>query len=306
MDLTSLPPRAAGERELPSLLFGDNQFFGVNHMSEEKARAQATRFQSTGAIISLLDCAYQEGIRVFMCTTHERIAEICEHVRAHPGEYRDFQFYPCMPYGVKYANAATEHGVLGALRRFLPEHEPLAALMKGGLSLARRDIRGIGELLIDAEMKMFRGLATPVIFLQNLVTDLLLGLGLTEALRIFAEHVRRRYGAEPGYITMNLPRALEALEAAGIENPIVCAAINKLGFRMCGGIAAYEQAIAERRFRPVAMSVMASGAIAPREALQYVCEQPQIRSVVFGASSRSHVRETRQLFEELRAAASLA
>ena len=25
------------------LLFGDNQFFGVNHMSEEKARAQSMR-----------------------------------------------------------------------------------------------------------------------------------------------------------------------------------------------------------------------------------------------------------------------
>lgn len=303
MELTTLPPGAARELELPRLVFGDNQFFGVNHMSEEKARAQATRFQATRTIISLLDCAYEEGIHAFMCTTHERIAEICEHVRAHRGEYRDFQFYPCMPYGVKYANAATEHGVLGALRRFLPAHEPLAALMKGGLSLARRDIRGIGELLIDAEMKMFQGLPTPVIFLQNLVTDLLLGLGLTEAFRIFADHVRRRYDAEPGFITMNLPRTLDALDAAGIDNPIVCASINKLGFRMCGGIAAYEQAIAARRFRPIAMSVMASGAIAPGEALAYVCEQPQIRSIVFGASSRSHIRETRQLFEQLSAAA---
>ena len=29
------------------LLFGDNQFFGVNHMSEEKARAQQMRFQGS-------------------------------------------------------------------------------------------------------------------------------------------------------------------------------------------------------------------------------------------------------------------
>ena len=26
------------------ILFGDNQFFGINHMSEEKARAQAMQF----------------------------------------------------------------------------------------------------------------------------------------------------------------------------------------------------------------------------------------------------------------------
>ena len=37
------------------LLFGDNQFFGVNHMSEEKARAQAMRFQDIQAVIEVLD-----------------------------------------------------------------------------------------------------------------------------------------------------------------------------------------------------------------------------------------------------------
>ena len=35
------------------VLFGDNQFFGVNHMSEEKARAQQMRFQDLQAIIDL-------------------------------------------------------------------------------------------------------------------------------------------------------------------------------------------------------------------------------------------------------------
>src|SRR6476619_4293892 len=66
------------------ILFGDNQFFGVNHMSEEKARAQSMPFQDLGAIIEVLDAAYEEGIRTFMCTSHERVAEICDHFRAHP------------------------------------------------------------------------------------------------------------------------------------------------------------------------------------------------------------------------------
>ena len=67
------------------VLFGDNQFFGVNHMSEEKARAQSMKFQELSAIIDVLDIALDEGIRVFMCTTHERIAEVCDHVRV-PGQ----------------------------------------------------------------------------------------------------------------------------------------------------------------------------------------------------------------------------
>jgi len=288
-----------GNLKVERILFGDNQFFGVNHMSEEKARAQAMRFQTTRSIIDVLDSAYDEGINVFMCTTHERVGEICEHVRAHPEHYRGFQFYPCMPYAHKYVNAVTEHGALGALRRFLPDGGALGAILKGGMSVAKKDVEGVAQLLIDAEMKMFEGLRTPMIFLQNVVTDLLLGIGFYEAFRIFAQHVRNKYHAEPGYITMNLPRLLDVLEGLRIENPIVCANINKIGFRMCGGIEAYENVIATRTFRPIAMSVFASGAIPPKEALEYVCRQTKIRSIVFGASSRSNIRQTKQLIEKL-------
>jgi len=280
------------------ILFGDNQFFGVNHMSEEKGRAQSIKFQDVGAIVDVLDAAYDEGIRVFMCTTHERIRDICDHVRNNPGRYENFQFYPCMPYAYKYSNAVTDYGMIGALKRFLPEDGAIGAILKGGMSVARKDLQGLAELLIDAEMKMFDGLRTPVVFLQNVVTDLLLGLGFHEAFRIFAEHVKNRYDAEPGFITMNLPKLLDALDALAIENPIVCANINKIGFRMCGGVAAYEKMIATRRFRPVAMSVFASGAIPPKEALEYVCRQANVRSIVFGASSRGNIRQTKQLIDQ--------
>jgi hypothetical protein len=281
------------------VLFGDNQFFGVNHMSEEKARAQAMRFQDLQAVIEVLDAAYQEGIRTFMCTTHDRVAEICDYFRANRAKYPDYQFYPCMPYAHKYANAATEHGMVGALRKFLPEDGAISAMFRGGVALASKDIEVILQLLVDAEMKMFDGLKTPVIFMQNVITDLLLGLGMKDALRIFAEHVRKKYNAEPGFITMNLPKLLDVLEELGVDNPIVCANINKIGFRMSGGIDVYEKAIASRRFRPVAMSVLASGALAPREAIAYVCGQAKIEAIVFGASSRGNIRQTKALIDEL-------
>ena len=285
------------------VLLGDNQFFGVNHMSEEKARAQGMRFQDTQAIIDVLDAAYQEGIRTFMCTTHDRVAEICDHFRVNRERYPDYIFYPCMPYAHKYANAATEHGMVDALRMFLPEDGALGTMMKGGAALASKDAKVIMGLLIDAEMKMFRGLSTPVIFLQNVITDLLLGLGMNETFRFFADHVRERYGAEPGFITMNMPRLLDVLDNIGVDNPIICSNINKIGFRMCGGIDLYEKTIATRRFRPVAMSVLASGALSPREAIEYVCRQRRIESIVFGASGRANIRQTKQIIDELSVAA---
>jgi hypothetical protein len=280
------------------ILFGDNQFFGVNHMSEERARAQAMRFQDINEIIHTLDFAYDAGIRVFMCTTHERIGEICEHFRAHQDKYDDFHFYPCMPYAHKYANAVTEHGITGALSSFLPNEGKIGAFLKSGLSMARMDMEALAGLLIDAEMKMFQGLSTPAIFIQNIVTDLILGIGAFDAFRIFSDHVKSAYNAEPGFITMNLPRLLDALDSVGIQNPIVCANINKIAFRTSGGLEQYEHAISERRFRPIAMSVFASGAIPPREAIDYVCAQPKIESILFGASSRVNIESTVSLIEE--------
>jgi hypothetical protein len=277
------------------LLFGDNQFFGVNHMSEEKARAQAMRFQKIDAIIDVLDSAYEEGVRTFVCTTHDRIGLVCEHVRTNPERYPDFIFYPGMPYAHKYANAVTENGMIGAVKRFLPDDGLLDAAIRGGTSMAKKDVEGLTTLLIDAEMKMFHGLRTPVIFLQNIVVDLLLGLGFNEAFRIFAEHISDAYDAEPGFMTMNMPALLDALDDVEIENPIVCSSINKIGFRMSGGVEAYEAALRERRFRAVAMSVYASGAIPADEAIEWICAQPNIASIVFGASSRANIRSTREL-----------
>jgi hypothetical protein len=279
------------------LLFGDNQFFGVNHMSEEKARAQALRFQHLDAVMDVLDSAYAEGVKTFMCTTHDRISLVCDRVRAEPERYAELTFYPGMPYAHKYANAVTESGMLGAVKRFIPDEGLMDAALRGGRSLATKDVEGMTTLLIDAEMKMFAGLRTPVIFLQNLVVDLLLGLGFKDAFTIFAEHVRERYDAEPGFITMNLPMLLDTLDEVGIENPIVCSNINKIGFRMCGGLEAYEEALRERRFRAIAMSVFASGAIPPEEAIEWICAQPNLHSIVFGASSARNIRATRELVD---------
>lgn len=283
---------------MDKLLFGDNQFFGINHMSEEKARAQAMRFQKTDAIMDVLDVAYDAGIRTFMCTTHDRIAEVADRVRANPGRYSDFQFYPCMPYAHKYANAVTEHGMMGALKHFMPSDGLLATALTGGRALATKEVDGIAKVLIDMEMKMFAGTRAPVVFVQNVFADLLLGMGFTRALKLFHDHVVEKYGAEPAFITMNMPMMLDALEKEGIERPIICSNINKIGFRMSGGYDAYLDALKSGRVRAVAMSVYASGAIPADEAIHWISELPGVESIVFGASSAGNIRGTKALVDK--------
>ena len=47
------------------------------------------------------------------------------------------------------------------------------------------------------------------------------------------------------------------------------------------------------------MSVFASGAIPPREALEWIHEQPSIESIVFGASSAQNIRSTVHLVDDI-------
>ncbi len=273
------------------ILFGDNQFFAVNHISDEKSMAQSIRFKNDAAIVRTLDYAIEAGVNTFMCTTHDRIANICQVIRDNPAKYKNFKIFPCMPYAHKYANAVTEMGIAGTLKTYVPGNF-VGSMFKGGVAFLSKDYMSIMELLIDAEMKMFKGIDTPVIFLQNVITDLLLGLRMTDVLVSYHKYVAKKYNVEAGFITMNLPMLLNVLEGAGIKNPIICSSINKAGFRMSGGKALYEQTLRTRQFRAIAMQVLAGGAVSPKEAIEYVCSLPNIESILFGASSKGNINET--------------
>lgn len=284
------------------IIFGDNQFFGINHMSEEKAQAQSERFKDINAIIKVIDTAYDCGIHAFMFNTHDRVARLCDHFRANPDKYSDLRLYPSMPYAHKYANAVNEKGMIGALNDFVfadrSAAQVLGTLARGAMSIVSQDMVKVMKLLVDAEMRMFKGLNVKAVFLQNIVTDLLLGLGAKTVFVEFASHIRSIYGVDPAFNTMNLPQLVDFLLQCGIENPIVCSSINKIGYLMNPDKASYEETIKIKPFRPMAMSIMASGAVPPREAVEYVASQKNIRSIVFGASSRAHIEQTKELIEK--------
>lgn len=283
------------------ILFGDNQFFGVNHSSDEKSRAQAILFKEDATILKTLDYAIDEGVNTFMCTTHDRIANICNVIKSNPIKYHNFKMYPCLPYAHKYANAVTELGLLGTLKQYVPGNF-FGSLFRGGVAIVSKDYIAMMKLLVDAEMKMFKGIDTPIIFLQNVVTDMLLGLGMKDVIRAYHQYIITEYNAEPGYITMNMPKLLDFLSESGIENPIICASINVDGFRMSGGKALYEKILNERDVRLIAMQVLSGGVSKPKDALAYVCGLPNIKSILFGASSKSNIRETVSLIREYDAA----
>jgi len=128
-------------------------------------------------------------IHAFMFNTHEKVAIVCDHFRSHPEKYSDLRLYPSMPYAISIANAVNEKGMVGALNDFVFADrsigQAVTTILRGGLGVINQDMIEIMKLLVDAEMRMFRGLNVQAVFLQNIVTDLLLELEQKMSLLLF-------------------------------------------------------------------------------------------------------------------------
>ncbi|MBA4804661.1 MAG: hypothetical protein H2038_08440 [Brevundimonas sp.] len=289
--------------QIDRIVFGDNQFFGINHMSLDKALAQAERFAELDSIFEVYDAAFDAGVRAVMLNSNARAGEICDRFRADKARYGQIAWYPSIPYPHKYANLVAEKGMVGALQSILMSEGSMSALGKiasGSLAVMSMDAVRMMKMLVDQEMTAFKGLDVRVIFLQNIVVDLMLGFGVAEPFIEYCNHVRKKYGVYPGFITQNLPLLRQRLQEWGIHDVVICASINKIGYVMSPSRAAYDEVLAENDgsdYAIMAMATLASGAIPAPEAYEYI-NSLNIQSVVFGASSRGNIQQTVKLIRK--------
>lgn len=281
---------------MDKILFGDNQFFGVNHMSEQTAIKQSQRFRTAEDIYQVLEYVNDIGIKSFMFTTHDKLEPVFK-LMAENSKFDDFKLIPCMPYAHKYANAMVEQGIFDAINKFVPGSKVMAGLKGIGSYISAEPVP-IMKLLVDSEMKLFEGMNVEAIFLLNIVTDLLIGLGMQRLLKEFSDYVENKYNVKAGFFTMNYARLYDILvNDLEMKNPMICTDINKIGFRMNPSQEVVETKINEAKSFNIAMSFMASGAIKPQAAADYIGSLTGINSVVFGASSPIHIKETKELLE---------
>lgn len=283
---------------IDKVVFGDNQFFGINHMSQEKAQQLAEKFFDIKNIYRVYDMAFEAGIKAVMLNSNDKAKEICSHFRDNSSIYNDISWYPSIPYPHKYANLVAEKGILPAVNEVLFKDNSamgvLGMMAKGGMAVLGKDAIKMMQMLIDVEMKMFKGLNVKVVFLQNIITDLMLGYGIKEVFYEYCEYIRKKYNALPGLITQNMPFMLGKLNEWGIKEVVVCSSFNKIGYLMSPDVDSYVQAARNNNpseYQLMAMSTLASGAIPAREAYDFINKQ-NIQSVVFGASGKGNIEET--------------
>lgn len=283
------------------IIFGDNQFFGINHMSQEKAQQLAEKFYDINNIFRVYETAYYAGIRAIMLNSNDRAKEICHYFKENKIKYNDINWYPSIPYPHKYANLVAEKGIIPAVNEVLFKDNSAMGIMgmmaKGGMAVLGKDAITMMKMLIDVEMRIFKGLNIKVVFLQNIITDLILGYGVKEVFYEYCNYIRKKYNACPGLITQNMPYLLEKLKEWDIKEVVVCSSFNKIGYLMSPDVDSYVNSALSNNpkdYQLMAMSTLASGAIRAKDAYEFINNQ-NIQSVVFGASSEDHIIETIKL-----------
>lgn len=284
--------------QLDKVILGDNQFFGINHRSQEKAEEMLKRFGNIDNIFEVYDNAFDCGVKAIMLNSNDKAVAICDRFRANKSKYGDIAWYPSMPYAYKYANMVNELGIFPAISEVLFKGNTTGGVFsmigKGASFVFTKDAMKMMEMLIDVEYKMFRDLNVKVFFLQNIITDLLLGYNIKEVFEHFAEYIRKKYKVTPGFVTLNMPYLKGKLEEWGIEDVVICSSINAAGFNMHPSKEEYERVIAANdpsKYQLMAMNVLASGSITVQQSFDYI-NSLNIQSVVFGASSKGHIQST--------------
>ena len=284
--------------QLDKVILGDNQFFGINHRSQEKAEEMLKRFGNIDNIFEVYDNAFDCGVKAVMLNSNDKAVAICDRFRANKSKYGDIAWYPSIPYAYKYANMVNELGIFPAINEVLFKGNTTSGVFsmigKGATAVLTKDAMKMMEMLIDVEYKMFRDLNVKVFFLQNIITDLLLGYNIKDVFEHFAEYIRKKYKVTPGFVTLNMPYLKGKLEEWGIEDVVICSSINAAGFNMHPSKEEYEKVIAANdpsKYQLMAMNVLASGSITVQQSFDYI-NSLNLQSVVFGASSKGHIQST--------------
>lgn len=284
--------------KIDKIVFGDNQFFGINHRSQEKAEELSQHFSHLENILKVYDDAIDCGVSAIMLNSNQKALEITDYFRKHKTKYGNLTWYPSIPYPHKYADMVNELGIIPAVTEVLFKGNSAGGVLgmigKGATAVFTKDAMRMMEMLIDVEYKMFKGLDVKVLFLQNVITDLLLGYDIKDVFEHYCEYINKKHGVIPGFITLNMPYLKNKLEQWGIDGVCICSSINAAGFNMYPSKEEYERVIADNdpdKYQLMAMNVLASGSITPQQSFDYI-NNLNVQSVVFGASSKNHIQSS--------------
>ena len=277
------------------IILGDNQFFGVNHFDLNKGEKTKLKFDTKLKIESFIKDSLEIGLDGFMINSNDIGYDIITGSEFDNSK----EIHYSIPYPHKYASMINEKGMISLLGYVIKNTSFIKNIIGGIKLISTQNLRSITPLALDLEVPkdLKKG---SYIHLQNIITDLLLGMGRGDILIEFIKYVVKM-GYKPGIITLN-PIMLDnfiknEIDAIWLKDLIVCFNINKEGFNVFPSLVAVEYFIESRpKYKLMGMSVFASGAANIPSSIDYI-KKLKLDYVIFGSSRIENIQKNLEQFK---------
>ena len=290
------------------LLVGDNPFHGISHLSQERSRIRGKTPTNPEYAARLIELSVKNGANGFMFSVSEKTLSILDVLRKN-SKNNNLRLYAIVPYAYEYVRLASmSGGIPGLAKKVIREivfSGNLRAVASGLNGVLRSDFGSLIKTYLLYEVSRVRRSAggkakLESILLHQLITDLCLGLGLDHILKFYIEFALKA-GIIPGFNTGNFALLVKKFKEwnMDLENVIIAAPFNKVGFQMVPSRLKCEKALASMpKPNVLAISILAAGYLKPAEAIDYIASLPNIKGVAVGVSKEKHANETFKLLRE--------
>ena len=282
------------------LILGDNQFFGVNHADLEKAAKTKELFSSHERIAEFIKKSLTIGLDGFMINSNDLGFKVVE---GFDFENQNTECHYSIPYPHKYAGIVNDSGIIALVSLVFKQLRlgDMLSVMKFTFSFNATHL-----LPIIVRMEIPKSLPKgSVVYLQNVVTDLTMGLNNGD--KILSAYIQsvRSMGYTPGLITLNPTKLIELLKNSHSQDEVfICFNINYSGFNVLPSVAKVEKAVADAKkntkWNLMGMSIFSSGSrdVSITESIKYIKSLP-LDYVVFGSSNLLNIEKNKNQFKEL-------
>ena len=278
--------------KLDKLILGSNTFEGVSYLSRTQSLHYLEYFSRAENIISILEAAFNLGIKTFMCSNAKNILSALDNFQNN----KEISLLPVIPNAYEYAREASGKGVLGTV---LSKAKRISMYQKVRLGLRAmtkiktiisKDTLGLLLELINLELAGFQKFKISGVILHGQITDLALSSHNKNIIDIFQNLIKETYGIQPILATHNFGTLLPQLIKWNIKIPVM-APFNQKGFMMRPSQEECEKLIQETDYCIIAKKVLAGGRLSPEEAFKYLTDK-KIDSIVIGIGTVSETYHT--------------
>jgi len=289
------------------LLVGDNPFHGISHLSQERSRVRGDTPTNPEYAARLIGLSVENGADGFMFSVSDTTLSILDILRKN-GDNDGLRLYAIVPYAYEYVRlAGALGGVPGLAKKLIREivfSGNFRAVASGLNGVVRSDLASLVKTYLLYEVSRVRRSAGKAglesVLLHQLITDLCLGLSLDWVFKFYTEFLLKS-GITPGFNTGNFALLVEKLREwdIGLEDVVIAAPFNKVGFQMVPSKEECEKALASLpKPNVLAISILAAGYLKPEEAVDYIAGLPNIKGVAVGVSKERHAIETFKLLKD--------